>query len=223
MTVRAFLIPKRALPALLALVAITAGCRIDMHIQPYYRTMAKSDFFGDERSARLPVEGTVARGDLHEDAYFYTGKIGSNPGGFMPFPVTAEVLDRGRERFNINCTPCHGRVGDGGGFIPTRGFKRPPSYHIERLRKAPIGYFFDVMTNGYGVMPEYGTQVAPRDRWCIAAYIRALQLSQNATSADVPTGQKVPSAPPQFRDICNGSTLPQIALPTAAAAEGEPK
>ena len=96
-------------------------------------------------------------------------------------------------------------------------------YHIERLRKAPIGYFFDVMTNGYGVMPEYGTQVAPRDRWCIAAYIRALQLSQNATSADVPTGQKVPSAPPQFRDIGNGATLPQIALPTAAAAEGEPK
>jgi mono/diheme cytochrome c family protein len=185
--------------------------------------MAKSDFFSDDRSARLPVDGTVARGDFHEDTYFYTGKIGTAPGDYLPFPATAEVLARGRERFNINCTPCHGRVGDGNGFIPTRGFRRPPSYHIERLRKAPIGYFFDVMTHGYGVMPEYGTQVAARDRWCIAVYIRALQLSQNATSADIPEGQEVPSPPPQFRDIGNGATLPEIAPAAPAAAEGEPK
>jgi mono/diheme cytochrome c family protein len=136
--------------------------------------------------------------------------------------VTAEVLARGRERFNINCTPCHGRVGDGNGFIPSRGFRHPPSYHIDRLRKVPIGYFFDVMTNGFGVMPEYGTQVAPRDRWCIAAYIRALQLSQNANSADIPAGQQVPSPAPQFRDIGNGATLPQVATPTTET-NGEPK
>ena len=213
---------RKVLPALLALIAVTAGCRIDMHIQPYYRPMAKSDFFADDRSARMPVEGTVARGNLREDAYFYTGKIGNNPGDFMPFPVTAEVLDRGRERFNIYCTPCHGRVGDGNGFIPTRGFRRPPSFHIDRLRKAPIGYFYDVDTNGFGVMPDYASQIAPRDRWCIAAYIRALQLSQNATSSDVPAGQKIPSPPPQFRDIGNGATLPEIAAPTAESKE-EPK
>ncbi len=215
---------RKFLPALLALIAFTAGCRLDMHMQPYYRPMAKSDFFPDGRSARLPVEGTVARGDLREDTYFYTGKIGTALGDYMPFPVTTEVLARGRERFNINCTPCHGRVGDGDGFIPTRGFRRPPSYHIERLRKVPTAYFFDVITNGFGVMPEYGTQVLPRDRWCIAAYIRALQLSQNATSTEIPAGQKNPSPPPRFRDIGNGATLPEVApAPPANATEGVPK
>jgi mono/diheme cytochrome c family protein len=213
---------RKVLPALLALVTFTAGCRLDMHIQPYYRPMAKSDFFVDDRSARMPVEGTVARGDLRADTYFYTGKIGNNFGDLMPFPVTAEVLDRGRERFNIYCTPCHGRVGDGNGFIPTRGFRRPPSFHIDRLRKAPIGYFYDVDTHGFGVMPDYASQIAPRDRWNIAAYIRALQLSQNATSSDVPAGQKVPSPPPQIRDIGNGATLPEIVPPTAETKE-EPK
>jgi mono/diheme cytochrome c family protein len=213
---------RKVLPALLVLVAFTAGCRLDMHLQPYYRTLAKSDFFADDRSARLPVEGTVARGDLREDTYFYTGKIGNAPGDFMPFPVTAEVLARGRERYNITCTPCHGRVGDGDGFIPTRGFRRPPSFHIDRLRKAPIGYFYDVDTNGFGVMPDYAAQVTPRDRWCIAAYIKALQLSQNATSGDIPAGQKIPSPAPQFRDIGTGATLPQPA-PPAPAAEGENK
>jgi mono/diheme cytochrome c family protein len=210
---------RKLLPAVVLLVGVTAGCRIDMHMQPYYRTMSKSDFFADNRSARLPVEGTVARGDLHEDTYFYTGKIGNAPGEYLPFPVTKDVLDRGRERFNINCTPCHGRVGDGNGFIPSRGFRRPPSYHIERLRNVPLGYFFDVMTNGFGVMPEYGTQVSARDRWCIAAYIRVLQLSQNATSADIPEGQKVPSPAPEFRDIGNGATLPEVKLPSAEAPE----
>jgi hypothetical protein len=205
---------RRFLPPLLVLIAITTGCRIDMHIQPYYRPFAKSDFFADDRSARMPVEGTVARGDLREDTYFYTGKIGNNLGDYMPFPVTAEVLARGRERYNIYCAPCHGRVGDGNGFIPTRGFRQPPSFHIDRLRNVPIAYLFDVDTNGYGV-------IAPRDRWCIAAYIRALQLSQNAHASDVPAGQKVPSPPPQFRDIGNGATLPEIALP--AAVEGESK
>ncbi len=214
---------RKFLPALLLLAAVTVGCRQDMHIQPYYRPLAKSDFFNDDRSARLPVEGTVARGDLHEDTYFYTGKIGNNDGDYMPFAVTAEVLARGRERFNITCTPCHGRVGDGDGFIPSRGLRRPPSFHIERLRKAPVGYFFDVSTNGFGVMPDYAAQVTARDRWCIAAYIRALQLSQNATAADIPSGQKVPSPPPLFRDIGNGATLPETAPAPPVAAEGESK
>lgn len=213
---------RRVLPALLALIAGTAGCRLDMHLQPYYRPLAKSDFFADGRSARMPVDGTVARGDLREDTYFYTGKIGNNPGDYMPFPVTIDVLERGRERYNIYCTPCHGRVGDGNGFIPTRGFRRPPSFHIDRLRKVPIGYLFDVDTNGYGVMPDYAAQIAPRDRWCIAAYIRALQLSQNAPKGDIPDGQQIPSPPPQYRDIGNGATLPEIVTP-AAVTEGEPK
>jgi mono/diheme cytochrome c family protein len=198
----------KILPALLVLIFVTAGCRIDMHIQPYYRPLAKSDFFSDGRSARNPVDGTVARGDLREDAYLYTGKIGNADGDYMPFPVTADVLTRGQDRFNVYCTPCHGRVGDGNGFIPSRGLKRPPSYHIERLRKAPLGYFFDVMTNGFGVMQDYSAQVAPHDRWAIVAYIRALQLSQNAPAADIPGGQKVPSESPEFRDVGTGATLP---------------
>ncbi len=210
---------RKVLPGVVVLVAMTVGCRQDMHIQPYYRPLAKSDFFNDNRSARLPVEGTVARGDLREDTYFYTGKIGSADGDYMPFPVTAQVLERGRERYNITCTPCHGRVGDGNGFIPSRGFKRPPSFHIDRLRKSPIGYFFDVDTNGFGVMPDYSAQVTPYDRWCIAAYIRALQLSQSATAGDIPAGQKIPSSPPQFKDIGNGATLPQVAPPAAQNEE----
>ena len=121
-------------------------------------------------------------GELHEDTYFYTGKLGNNPGDYMPFPVTREVLERGRERYNIYCSPCHSELGDGNGFIPSRGFARkPPSYHIPRLQKAPLGYFYDVITNGFGIMPDYASQIPPRDRWNIVAYIRALQLSQNAT------------------------------------------
>ena len=133
-----------------------------MHDQPRFKPLAKSDFYADLRSARPPVDGTVARGQLHEDSYLYTGKFGNNPGDYMPFPVTADVLARGRERFNIYCSPCHSRLGDGNGMIVQRGFRAPPSYHTERLRKAPLGYFFDVMTNGFGAMPEYATQVPPR-------------------------------------------------------------
>lgn len=190
---------------------VLAGCRQDMHDQPRFKPLAKSDFYADLRSARPPVDGTVARGQLHEDSYLYTGKFGNNPGDYMPFPVTAEVLARGRERFNIYCSPCHSRLGDGNGMIVQRGFRAPPSYHTERLRKAPLGYFFDVMTNGFGAMPEYATQVPPRDRWCIVAYIRALQLSEGATVSDVPPGQKIPSEPPAFRgDPGSGATLPEL-------------
>lgn len=175
---------------------LLAGCRSDMQQQPYYRPLRESDFFADKRSARPLVEGTVARGDLRADTYFYTGKIGKDDGDYMPFPVTEQVLARGQQRFNIYCSPCHGEAGDGNGMIVQRGLKRPPSYHNERLRKAPIGYFFDVMTNGFGAMLDYSQQVTPEDRWAIAAYIRALQLSQGATRADVPAGQQIANEPP---------------------------
>jgi mono/diheme cytochrome c family protein len=199
------------LPAILLL----CGCRIDMHVQPRINPLAKSDFFTDQRSARPPVEGTVARGQLRDDSYFYTGKVGNNPGDAMPFPVTKDVLERGRERYNIFCAPCHSRVGDGNGFVPSRGFTRkPPSFHDQRLQKAALGYFFDVMTNGFGIMPDYASQIPPRDRWNIVAYIRALQLSQHASKADVPQGQNVPSEPPKFQgEPGTGASLPVIALP----------
>ena len=195
-----------------------------MHDQPRFKPLAKSDFYADLRSARYPVEGTVARGQLHEDTYFYTGKMGNNPGDYMPFPVTQEVLARGRERFNIYCSPCHSRLGDGNGMIVQRGFRSPPSYHTERLRKAPLGYFFDVMTNGFGAMPEYASQIPVRDRWNIVAYIRALQLSQNATNSDVPAGQNVPSPPPVFGEPGSGATLPTIETSdTATTQEQKPR
>jgi hypothetical protein len=206
--------------ALLLLLALSSACRIDMHVQPRVNPLAKSDFFPDQRAARPPVEGTVARGQLHEDTYFYTGKIGNTPGDAMPFPVTKEVLDRGRERYNIFCAPCHSRVGDGNGFVPSRGFARkPPSYHIPRLQKAPVGYFYDVITEGFGIMPDYASQIPPRDRWNIVAYVRALQLSQNATMADVPAGQSVPSEPPKFSEPGTGATLPAVAPEAKSKSE----
>jgi mono/diheme cytochrome c family protein len=197
---------------LLTLIALTSACRLDMHVQPRINPLAKNDFFPDQRGARPLIEGTVARGDLRADTYFYTGKAGNNPGDYMPFPVTREVLERGRERYNIYCSPCHSPLGDGNGFIPSRGFSRkPPSYHIVRLQKAPLGYFYDVITNGFGIMGDYSAQIPPRDRWNIVAYIRALQLSQNAAPADVPAGQNVPSQPPAFNEPGSGATLPIVA------------
>lgn len=210
--------------ALLALVGL-AGCRQDMHDQPRFKPLAKSDFYADMRSARPLIEGTVARGQLHEDTYFYTGMIGNSntPGDYMPFPVTTDVLARGRERFNIYCSPCHSRLGDGQGIVPSRGFaKIPPSFHIPRLQKAPLGYFYDVITHGFGIMPDYSAQIQPKDRWAIVAYVRALQLSQNAPATDIPAGQQVPSKPPVFREPGSGATLPVVDT-KAAAAEGEQK
>jgi mono/diheme cytochrome c family protein len=174
----------------------------------------------DGTSARPQVEGTVARDQLRDDVEFYTGKLrnyqapaagqaqapaaqsanaqaGQNTAptyqGFVtefPMPITAADLDRGQERFNIYCSVCHGRLGDGAGMIVKRGFRRPPSFHDERLRNAPIGYFFDVETNGFGAMPDYASQIPPEDRWRIISYIRALQLSQRATPADVPASER---------------------------------
>ncbi len=208
---------------LLALLSL-AGCRQDMHDQPRFKPLAQSDFYADLRSARPQVLGTVARGQLHQDTYFYTGKLGNNPGDYMPFPVTEDVLERGQERFNIYCAPCHSRLGDGNGMIVQRGFRSPPSYHTDRLRKAPLGYFFDVITNGFGAMPEYASQIPPRDRWAIVAYIRALQLSQNATQADVPAGQKVPSEPPVLRgEPGSGATQPELQPADSTEKGGESK
>ncbi len=212
---------RKTFPLGLLAMLVLAGCRQDMHDQPRFKPLAKSDFYADMRSARPPVEGTVARGQLHEDTYFYTGKVGNKPGDYMPFPVSESVLARGQERFNIYCAPCHSRVGDGKGMIVQRGFTPPPSYHTDRLRNAPLGYFYDVITNGFGAMPEYASQVPPQDRWDIVAYIRALQLSQNAAQADVPAGQKVPSEPPVLRgDPGSGATLPEL-QPAPAAEKGE--
>jgi hypothetical protein len=209
--------------ALLVLLFFTSACRIDMHVQPRQNPLSRSDFYSDQRSARPPVDGTVARGQLHEDTYFYTGKIGGSPGDGMPFAVTKQVLERGRERYNIFCAPCHSRVGDGNGFVPSRGFtRRPPSFHIVRLQKAPLGYFYDTITEGFGIMPDYASQIPPQDRWNIVAYVRALQLSQNATMADVPAGQKIPSEPPKFKDSGTGATLP-VAMPETNSKSEEEK
>lgn len=158
--------------------------------QPSYKPLAKSTFFGDERSARPPVQGTVPRGELLADEYFYTGKVNGKLVEAFPFPVTQEVLGRGQERFNIYCSPCHDRVGTGQGMVVRRGFRPPPSFHIDRLRQAPVGHFFDVVTNGFGAMADYAEQVSPKDRWAITAYVRALQLSQRATLADAPEKER---------------------------------
>jgi mono/diheme cytochrome c family protein len=173
-----------------------------MHDQPKYIPLRQSQFFRDSSSARPLVEDTVARGTLMEDAAFYTGKAGNTEADALPFPLTPAVLDRGEERFNIYCSPCHDRSGSGQGMIVQRGYRPPPSYHIDRLRQAPLGHFVDVMTNGFGAMPDYRAQIAPRDRWAIAAYIRALQLSQHASANDVPAEDRSKlsqpaSAPPE--------------------------
>jgi mono/diheme cytochrome c family protein len=216
------LLRKLSVAAAVIMIVVFSGCRIDMHVQPRLNPLSRSDFFADQRSARPPVEGTVARGQLREDTYFYTGKVGSNPGDYMPFKVTKEVLERGRERFDIYCAPCHSRVGDGNGFVPSRGFARkPPSYHIPRLQKAPLGYFYDVMTNGFGIMPDYASQISPQDRWNIVAYIRALQLSQSATAADVPPGQNIPSESPKFREPGTGATLPVVLRENSDSSRSE--
>jgi hypothetical protein len=179
---------SRGKALLLVMLIAAAGCRQKMADQARYDPLEASSFFADGMSARPRVPGTVARGELTADPFFDSGKRGGQIADGFPMPVTLDLVKRGHERFDIYCAQCHGRVGDGNGMIPSRGYRRPPSFHTETLRKAPTGHFFDVMTNGFGAMPPYKIQVPPRDRWAIAAYIRALQLSQNATVADVPGG-----------------------------------
>jgi mono/diheme cytochrome c family protein len=175
---------------LIALCFVLAACRQDMHDQPRYKPLAYSGFYDDHRSARPIPEGTVARGPLRVNDVFYSGKKGDEPITEIPVPVTKELLERGENRFNIYCTPCHSRLGDGEGMVVQRGFSHPPSYHTDQLRDAPIGHYFDVITNGLGAMHSYAARVEPKDRWAIAAYIRALQLSQNAQLSDVPPEQR---------------------------------
>lgn len=186
---------------LLALcLAVLSGCsgntdierlRQEMYNQPKYKPLAASTFFKDGRASRDPVPGTVARSQLRADTFFYTGKDASgNPVDKFPFPITKKVLERGQQRYNIFCSPCHDRVGTGHGIIINQGFKHPPSYHIDRLREAPVGHFYDVITNGFGAMYSYNSRIPPKDRWAIVAYIRALQLSQHATLDDVPPAER---------------------------------
>jgi mono/diheme cytochrome c family protein len=171
----------------LALAASGVACRQDMHDQPKFIPLRPSGFFDDGRSARPLTEGTVARGHLNDDAAFYTGKgPDGKPLDTFPFPVTKEVIVRGQDRFNIYCAPCHDRTGYGSGMIVRRGYRRPPSYHSGKIRELSNGFIFDVITNGFGAMADYAAQIPPRDRWAIVAYVRALQLSQNATMNDVP-------------------------------------
>ena len=172
--------------ALLASLVVGAACRQDMHDAPRVEAYEATDAFEDGRGARPLVEGTVARGWLNDDEQLTTGKVDGKLVDEFPFAVTHDVLERGQQRFNVYCSPCHGRTGYGTGMIVQRGLKPPPSFHDDRLRTSPVGYYFDVMTNGFGVMQDYRSQVEVKDRWAIAAYIRALQLSQRATIADVP-------------------------------------
>jgi hypothetical protein len=189
---------------------LAAGCRQDMQNQPKLIPQRGSDFFADHRGARPQVVNTVARGQLREDSYFYTGVIQGANGyreeqNLMPFPVTLDVLRRGQERFNIYCSPCHSRVGNGLGAIVERGYKPAGNLHDQVRLAQPISHYFYVMTHGYGAMPDYSTQITPVDRWAVAAYIRALQLSQAATEKDVPAGVAVRN----LKDLATEQHLPE--------------
>jgi mono/diheme cytochrome c family protein len=178
-------IPRLVFCFLSCVIAI-AGCRQQMADQPRYDPLEASAFFADGGSARSPVPGTVARGELRDDAHFFYGITAGIPAKIFPFPITLEALQRGRERYDIYCAPCHARTGKGDGMIVQRGFAPPPSFHTQRLRDVPPGHVYNVITRGLGAMPDYRHQIPPYDRWAIAAYIKALQLTYNAALADVP-------------------------------------
>jgi hypothetical protein len=167
--------------AVILFLSSSTACRQDMHDQPKHEPLEESLFFSDRRSSRPLVGGTVARGQLRIDEHFHTGKEDGQLVETLPFSVTQEVLERGRQRYVIFCSPCHDRTGSGQGIVVQRGFRLPPSFHSQRLREAPVGHFFDVITNGYATMYSYATRIPPWDRWAIVAYIRALQLSQHAS------------------------------------------
>ena len=174
---------------LVAALGLLASCRQDMHDSPRFRPYRGSDLYADGSSARPIVDGTVARGHLNEDELLYTGKVNGVASPLFPFTMTRADVDRGQERFNIYCSPCHGRTGEGNGMVVQRGFRKAANYHVDRLRQVPAGYIFDVITNGFGVMPDYKTQILPEDRWRIIAYLRALQLSHDAPASDVPADE----------------------------------
>lgn len=218
------------IPASFAAAVFLTGCRQDMHDQPKYKPLRESNFFVDKRQSRPLLPNTVALGDLREATEFYTGKTSADAKidlDYFPMPITRDVIERGHQRFDVFCSPCHGRLGNGAGMIVKRGFKAPPSYHIQRLRDAPVGHFYDVITNGYGSMYNYAAQIPPRDRWAIISYVRALQLSQNVQAADItpemrakldapkprkesgaPDETSVPAREPERKDSPNSPNLP---------------
>src|ERR1700754_2144488 len=188
-----------------------------MPAQPKFIPQRSTEFFADGRSARPQVEHTVARGQLREDQYFYTGLANGKEQDALPFPATLQVLERGQERFNVYCTPCHSRVGNGAGMIVQRGYKPAGNFHDAKRLAQPISHYFYVMSNGYGAMPDYSAQLTPADRWAVAAYIRALQLSQAAKESDVPSGV----VGKNLKDVAESDTLPaSFAEPWSLPATG---
>jgi mono/diheme cytochrome c family protein len=212
---------RRNFLAITAAAVLLAGCRQDMHDAPRYEPLEGSAFFADGRSSRVLVANTVARGQLREDDHLYTGKVGGQLATDFPMPVTAETMARGRERFDVFCSPCHGRTGEGNGMIVQRGFRQPPSFHEERLLNAPVGYYFDVMTNGFGAMQDYAAQVPVADRWAIAAYLRALQLSRRATPDDVRAENR--AALDAAGDVAPPAMQPLGATPAGPGQPGAPQ
>ncbi len=190
--------------AAMAGMLVLAGCRQDMHNQPKFYPQRGTTFYADGRSVRPQVENTVSRDQLHEDAYFYTGIQGGKEGDGLPIPLTEATMLRGQERYNVYCTPCHSRVGNGNGMIVQRGYKPAGNFHTDRLRNAPLGHFFSVITNGYGAMPDYSAQLTPEDRWAVTAYIRALQLSQDAKPSDEASG----AHPQELHAIAKDAGMP---------------
>ena len=198
-----------------AAALVLAGCRQDMHNQPKFIPQRGTTFFASGRSSRPQVEDTIARSQMHEDAYFYTGIQNGKEGDGLPVPLTDATIERGQERFNIYCTPCHSRVGNGAGMIVQRGYRPAGNFHTDRLRNAPLGHFFAVISNGYGAMPDYSAQLTTEDRWAVTAYIRALQLSQDAKPSDVASGGHVQDLHAIAKDA---GMLPGFADPWALPA-----
>jgi len=204
---------------------VGVGCRRDMQDQPKVKPLRGSTFFTDGLGSRPPIEGTIPRGYLRTDTALFTGKktgMANTPGATptpgtpqptatgtpantypddidqFPIPVTKDVVTRGRERYDIFCSVCHGMTGNGDGMVVRRGFRRAASFNDDRLRQAPVGHFFDAITNGWGAMPSYASQIPVQDRWAIIAYIRALQLSQqnpNAAASPPATPAASPARP----------------------------
>jgi mono/diheme cytochrome c family protein len=209
--------------ALLAVATLAlAGCRQDMQNQPKFIPQRSTTFFTDGRSVRPQVEHTVARNQMNE-GFYYTGVMNGKEADMLPFPVTAQLMARGQERYNIYCTPCHSRVGNGDGMIVQRGYKPAGNFHSARVLAEPLGHYFAVMTNGYGAMPDYSAQLTPTDRWAVAAYIRALQTSQAGNQAEVPSGTQVEN----LKDIAQREGYPASfaepwTLPASTGVSAEP-
>lgn len=216
---------------LIAGILAVPGCRQDMHNQPKYKPLAATAFFGDGRASRPVIEDTVARGHMRLDDARFTGKVSGADVDAFPFKITEADIRRGQERFNIFCSPCHGRAGDGQGMIVKRGFRAPPSYHVDRLRNAPVGHFFDVVTNGFGAMPSYASRVAVDDRWRIISYIRVLQYSEDASAQDVPADRiseldRPPAQQPEpgeVRQLERTAERPAAATPARPGEKRDPK